>query len=143
MSSTANHKVEYFEIPADNVENLKNFYSSLFAMQFEKGETQGYYMIRNAGISGAIMQKENPEQMSTQFVTVESIDNYIDKAKQLGAKVIKKYNYIAFLFSFLNSIIFILVLCMFNLHTSKSIILVGTITIFWHYLNRTRRSITM
>ena len=39
MSSTANHKVEYFEIPADNVENLKNFYSSLFAWQFEKGET--------------------------------------------------------------------------------------------------------
>jgi hypothetical protein len=25
MSSTANHKVEFFEIPADNVENLKNF----------------------------------------------------------------------------------------------------------------------
>jgi len=50
-------------------------------------------MIRNAGISGAVMQKENPEQMSTQFVTVESIDNYIDKAKQLGAKVIKNKKY--------------------------------------------------
>jgi predicted enzyme related to lactoylglutathione lyase len=46
MSSTANHKVEFFEIPADNVENL-NFYSSLFAWQFEKGETQGYWLINN------------------------------------------------------------------------------------------------
>ena len=45
MSSIANHKVEHFEIPADNVENL-NFYTSLFAWQFEKGETQGYYMIK-------------------------------------------------------------------------------------------------
>ena len=90
MSSTANHKVEFFEIPADNVENLKNFYSSLFAWQFEKGETQGYYMIKNAGISGALMQKENPQQISTQFVTVESIEDYINKAKQLGARVVKK-----------------------------------------------------
>ena len=88
MSSTANHKVEYFEIPADNIENL-NFYSSLFAWQFEKGETQGYYMIKNAGISGALMQKENPEQISTQFVTVESIEDYINKAKKLGARVVK------------------------------------------------------
>jgi predicted enzyme related to lactoylglutathione lyase len=40
-------------------------------------------------IHGALMQKENPEQISTQFATVESIDDYIDKAQQLGAKVIK------------------------------------------------------
>jgi len=52
MSSTANHKVEHFEISADNVENL-NFYTSLFGWQFEKGETQGYWMVKNAGISGA------------------------------------------------------------------------------------------
>jgi uncharacterized protein len=53
--STTNHKVEFFEIPEDNVENLKNFYSSLFAWQFEKGETQGYWLINNAGINGALM----------------------------------------------------------------------------------------
>ena len=89
MSSTANHKVEHFEILADNVENLKNFYSSLFGWQFEKGETQGYWMVKNAGISGALMQKENPQQISTQFVTVASIEDYINKAKQLGARVVK------------------------------------------------------
>ena len=92
MSSTANHKVEYFEIPADNIDNLKNFYSSLFAWQFEKGEKQGYWMVKNAGISGALMQKENLQQISTQFVSVESIEDYINKAKQLGARVVKKLN---------------------------------------------------
>jgi uncharacterized protein len=86
---TNSHNVEHFEIPADNVDSLKNFYSSLFAWQFEKGETEGYWMIKNAGISGAVMQKENPEQISTQFVTVNSVDDYIGKAQQLGAKVIK------------------------------------------------------
>jgi predicted enzyme related to lactoylglutathione lyase len=40
MSSTANHKVEHSEIPADNVENLKNFYISLFGWQFEKGKNK-------------------------------------------------------------------------------------------------------
>jgi predicted enzyme related to lactoylglutathione lyase len=88
-NQTNHHNIEHFEIPADNVDNLKNFYTSLFGWQFEKGQTQGYWMIKNAGISGAVMQKENPEQMSTQFVTVELIDNYIGRAQQLGAKVIK------------------------------------------------------
>ena len=81
--------VQHFEIPADNVDGLRNFYSSLFGWQFQKGETQGYYIIKNAGISGALAQKENPQQVSTQFVNVESIEDYIKKAKQLGARVIK------------------------------------------------------
>src|ERR671922_465334 len=90
MSNQTNrHNIEHFEIPAENVDSLKNFYSSLFGWQFEKGETQGYWMVKNAGISGALMQKENPQQISTQFVTVASIEDYINKAKQLGARVIK------------------------------------------------------
>jgi predicted enzyme related to lactoylglutathione lyase len=36
------------------------------------------------------MQKESPQQVSTQFVNVESLeDYYINKAKQLGARVVK------------------------------------------------------
>jgi predicted enzyme related to lactoylglutathione lyase len=91
MTKVGNHQVGHFEIPADNAENLKNFYSSLFGWhwQFERGETQGYYMIKNAGISGALAQKENQQQISTQFVTVESIEDYISKAKQLGVRVVK------------------------------------------------------
>jgi predicted enzyme related to lactoylglutathione lyase len=49
-------------------------------------------VIKNAEIHGALMQKENPEQISTKFATVESIDDYVDKAQQLGAKVIKNKN---------------------------------------------------
>jgi hypothetical protein len=40
-------------------------------------------MVKNAGISGALMQKENPQQISTQFVTVESIEDYINKSNNL------------------------------------------------------------
>jgi predicted enzyme related to lactoylglutathione lyase len=83
------HSVGHFEIPADSTGELKGFYSSLFGWQFEKGQTEDYWMIKNAGISGGIAPKENLEQMPTMFISVESIENYIDKAKQLGAKVIK------------------------------------------------------
>ena len=83
------HEVVHFEIPTDNVDGLRRFYSSLFDWEFEKGQTQGYYMIKNAGISGALMQKQSPQQVSTQFVKVESIEDYINKAKQLGARIVK------------------------------------------------------
>jgi predicted enzyme related to lactoylglutathione lyase len=46
-------------------------------------------MIKNAGISGALAPRENPEQTPTMFVQVESIDDYIGKALQLRAKVVK------------------------------------------------------
>jgi predicted enzyme related to lactoylglutathione lyase len=40
------YSVGHFEVPADNVESLKDFYSSLFGWQFEKGQTQGYWIIK-------------------------------------------------------------------------------------------------
>jgi uncharacterized protein len=83
------HEVGHFEIPADNVDGLRSFYSSLFGWEFEQGQTRGYYMIKNAGISGALAQKENSQQVSTQFVNVESLEDYVNKAKQLGATVVK------------------------------------------------------
>ena len=83
------HNVGHFEIPADRTDDLKSFYSSLFGWKFEKGQTRDYWMIKNAGISGGLAPRENPEQMPTMFVAVESIDDYISKAQQLGAKVVK------------------------------------------------------
>jgi hypothetical protein len=38
-------------------------------------------MIKNAGTSEGVVPKENPEQMPTIFISVESIDDYTNKAK--------------------------------------------------------------
>ena len=46
-------------------------------------------MVKNAGISRGLAPRENPKQMPTIFVEVDSIDAYIGKAQQLGAKVVK------------------------------------------------------
>lgn len=44
------HSIGHFEIPADETEGLKSFYSSLFGWQFEEGETKDYWMVKNAGL---------------------------------------------------------------------------------------------
>lgn len=44
---------------------------------------------KNVSISGSLMQKENPEQISTMFIEVETIEKYTDKVNELGAKVVK------------------------------------------------------
>jgi predicted enzyme related to lactoylglutathione lyase len=54
-------------------------------------------MIKNVGISGGLMHKENPEQISTMFIEVESIADYTDKANELGSKVAKDKQEIAVL----------------------------------------------
>ena len=82
--AASQHNVGHFEIPADRTGELKSFYSSLFGWQYEKGETEDYWMIKNAGIRGALAPRENTEKMPTMFVSVESIDEYIHKAKQYG-----------------------------------------------------------
>ncbi len=61
----------------------------MFGWQFEKGQTQGYWIIKNAGISGGLMQKDNPEQISSMFIEIESIEDYTGKEKELGSKVVK------------------------------------------------------
>ncbi|MGI0019407.1 MAG: VOC family protein [Nitrososphaera sp.] len=81
--------VEYFEIPADEAGELKEFYSSLFGWQFEQSEMADYWYIKNADISGGLAPKETPGQMPTVFVDVESIDDYLEKAEKLGAEVVK------------------------------------------------------
>jgi uncharacterized protein len=85
-----NHSIEYFEIPAERTDELRGFYSSLFGWQFEEGHTKDYWTIRNAGISGGLAPKQSPEEMPTMFITVESIDDYVSKAKRLNAKMAKE-----------------------------------------------------
>ena len=75
----------------------------MFGWQFEQGETKGYWMIKNAGISGALMQKENPQQISTIFTEVESIEDYVRKSEQMGAKVVKNKNEIHLEYGRVNS----------------------------------------
>jgi hypothetical protein len=94
------HTIVHFEIPADNIEDLKKFYGALFGWKIEKmpGPVE-YYSIETVpvkkkslperpGVNGGLMKKQNPEHKPVNYIAVESVDEYIKKITTLGGKVI-------------------------------------------------------
>ena len=94
MSNSVNNKIGYIEIPTDNIEETKKFYSNMFGWEYEKSEEEGggggenYWLIKNAGIKGAITSKREDNQTPTFYIMVESIDDFIAKSQKQGAKVV-------------------------------------------------------
>jgi len=57
MSTNSLNTINYFELPSYNIEQLKEFYSTLFNWEFEEGnDTPDYWYIGNAGIKGALLK---------------------------------------------------------------------------------------
>ena len=97
-----NHGVVHFDIPASDPEKLSAFYSQLFGWKIEKMTMDGgdYYMTRTVetdergmpnqpgAINGGIFMRQSPDQRPMNYVNVESIEQYLDKAKSLGGKVL-------------------------------------------------------
>ena len=86
------NRVVHFEIPANNPGDLVKFYGELFGWKAEKAQLPGpeYWMVNTGegpGISGGIMQRQDPRQPVTNYVDVPDIDEAIAKATQLGAQV--------------------------------------------------------
>ena len=94
------HTIVHFEIPADDVQKLSNFYSKLFGWKIEKmpGPVE-YYGIETVpvnekgnlvrtGVNGGIMKRQNPEHKPVNYVAVESVDDYAKKIAELGGRVL-------------------------------------------------------
>ena len=88
------HPVIHFEIAANDPAKLKTFYSGLFGWSIESiPGMPDYMMVKTTeeggqGIDGGIMRKQMPQQANTNYVMVESVAEYAEKAKKLGAQVI-------------------------------------------------------
>jgi len=94
------HTIVHFEIPADDVQRLRGFYSKLFGWKIEK--TPGpveYWGIETvpvdnkgqpvrAGVNGGMMKRQNPQHKPVNYILVESVDEYSKKIETLGGKVI-------------------------------------------------------
>jgi predicted enzyme related to lactoylglutathione lyase len=87
------HTIVHFEIPAENVEKMRKFYSELFGWKIErvKGPIE-YYLIETApegkGVGGGMTKKEDQSQQPMNYYLVESVDEYSRKVKELGGKII-------------------------------------------------------
>jgi uncharacterized protein len=89
----ANNRIVHFEIPANQPEALTRFYNELFGWKFHKAPIPGpeYWLCdtgtEEPGINGAVMQRQHEQQPWMNYVDVASIDEAIEKATMLGAKV--------------------------------------------------------
>ncbi len=89
----------HVEIPADNVERAQKFYSQLFGWKIEKlAGTQPveYWLINNLSQSGAMgamgggmMKRQMPEQRITLYIEIPAVDEYMEKVKKLGGRVVE------------------------------------------------------
>src|ERR687886_3123399 len=95
--------IVHFEIPADDVERAKKFYSDLFGWKMEKwpgadssSSNMEYWIIstiddkgNKAAMSGEMMKRQGQHhQHITNFIDVNSIDEYSSKIEKLGGKVV-------------------------------------------------------
>ncbi len=89
MSRNSLNNINYFELPDDETNQLKEFYTSLFGWKFEKGkENEDYWYTKNTGIKGAILKRRDNIQNATFYIEVCSIGECISKAKNGGAKIL-------------------------------------------------------
>jgi uncharacterized protein len=104
------HTIVHFEIPADNPERAAKFYRELFGWDIKRfeGSSEGmdyrpenfeYWMVNTVptdaqgrptepGVNGGLMRRMFPNQAPVNYVSVESVDDFVRKAERLGAKVL-------------------------------------------------------
>jgi predicted enzyme related to lactoylglutathione lyase len=93
------HTIVHFEIPADDVKKLMKFYEDLFGWKFEKVQWMDYWLIGTVpvdekgqairpGVNGGFYKKETPDNKPCNYISVESIDDYLKKIEALGGRII-------------------------------------------------------
>jgi predicted enzyme related to lactoylglutathione lyase len=87
------HPVMHFEIPAQDLERLRKFYSELFGWSIKATPQTGDYMMidtaaKGVGINGGLITKRHPQQTVINYVMVESVAEYAEKVKRLGGQVV-------------------------------------------------------
>src|SRR5580704_2857874 len=89
--------VVWFDIPADDLDRAKTFYSKLFGWKIEQfpGMTtpdgQTYLHINTGGPDaspdGGMMKRVHEDQPITQYISVPSVARALEKVRKLGGKI--------------------------------------------------------
>ena len=93
------HTIIHFEIPANDVEKIKQFYTQLFGWKIEKDSNMEYYSVMTVpfdekgnpirpGVNGGMYKREMPQQQPVNYISVESVDEYSKKVTDLGGEII-------------------------------------------------------
>jgi len=82
----------HFEIPADDLEQAKKFYSELSGLKITEvpGRTN-YLLITTTGkqaVGGSIMKRQKTQQVITNYIYTSSVDECAAKVKILGGRIV-------------------------------------------------------
>ncbi|MFB3763930.1 MAG: VOC family protein [Methanotrichaceae archaeon] len=86
--------ISWFEIPADDLQRARKFYSELFGWSIEESKASSLNdrLIIKTGngnaISGSLTKRQRPGQTIVNYIDVSSTDRYIVKIQHLGGKVL-------------------------------------------------------
>ena len=80
-----NH-VRFFAITADDVERARTFYETVFGWTLEDWGPPDFYVIRGAGLSGALQGRDEPlGEGAVPFEITVSVDDVDDIARKVTA----------------------------------------------------------
>ncbi len=103
--------IVHFEIPSDNLERTKKFYTELFGWKMEKMPGAGqreYWMFSTTSndkadsdsksisgseqrmVGGGMMERQMPQEPIMIYIGVDSVAEYSNNVERLGGKVIKQ-----------------------------------------------------
>lgn len=81
--------IAHFEIPFDNSERARKFYTELFGWTLERYPGMEYWMIRTQeGAGGGMVKRQNPDHRMTDYFGVSSVSDYSASVERLGGKVL-------------------------------------------------------
>ncbi len=84
--------IVFFEVPVNDVDRAKGFYSDIFAWRIncipEKDCCEINTNVSTGITHGGILRRVHPEQRITNYIEVPSVDEYSAKVEKLGGKVI-------------------------------------------------------
>ncbi len=83
--------IVHFEIPADDIDRAKKFYSELFKWKINGVPGMEYWLVTTSGgkaVGGGMMKRRRPGQTITNYIDVPSISEYSMNVQKLGGKVI-------------------------------------------------------
>jgi predicted enzyme related to lactoylglutathione lyase len=85
-------RVVHFDISAENPEELRKFYESVFGWKFEKwdGPMEYWRSMRGEGpgIDGGLNKKREQSMLDINTIDVPNLDEYIKKVEENGATIL-------------------------------------------------------